>query len=209
MSFFERLRTVLGAVHPRLEDLPLSQRMLDGEITRSEYIALLTQLLTLHDRLEREIERHGDTLTCYHPRMARAPVLRRDLRRLGARRAPPLEAGTRVLVEWFADWSRETPWRLAGALYIFEGSRLGSAVLVHPLGHALGTGTGPGQGIDYHLAATRDRLKEWLDFKARLQRRVHSRDREDAVLHGALATIEGLYEIYAAVGGELMTRAAS
>ncbi|MBL8800191.1 MAG: biliverdin-producing heme oxygenase [Planctomycetia bacterium] len=194
-----RLREATAELHGRIERLPAAEAMAAGRITRADYLALLGQLTLLHATLERELELHDALRVLYQSGMARLPVLHTDLAVLGGAPAARPWPATLALVRELQEWSAQRPWALLGSLYILEGSRMGSMVLVKPLSAALGVPPRPGQGLDYHLQGMADRPRAWQQFKAVLAALPLTDDQAEQVLAAAVRTMSGLHALYAAL----------
>ncbi|HEY1065781.1 MAG TPA: biliverdin-producing heme oxygenase [Pirellulales bacterium] len=196
-----RLRAALSASHDVIERLPLAVSLTDGTITRPAYIGLIAQLWRLHETLEAQLDRR-QTLGVFDERQRRAPTLRADLAALGAdvlRLAAP-SAVTVELQRAFEKWGTDDPWRLAGALYVFEGSRMGSMFIGPPVAQALGLQNQPGSGVDYHLEGVETRPLDWREFKSRLAKAANDPTVQESVIVGAVETMDGLLALYTELG---------
>jgi heme oxygenase len=199
MDIAAAIREATHDLHRRLEELPFPQAMVTAQLSREEYGRALVQLLHLHRTLEQELQRHP-ALTCvYGPSMARERTLQRDMAALGlAGRGEPLSE-TECLLELFREWSRLSPWSLLGALYIYEGSRMGSMFLARPLAESLGVPMEAGHGLDYHLEGLDTRPQVWKQFKANLQAAPYSLEQKKDIIRAATRTMQALYDLYTAL----------
>jgi heme oxygenase len=197
MDITQRLRSAIAPAHERTECLPVAQAMARGIITPASYRVLLCQLGALHATVEPLLADRLELAGLFTPAMARSETIARDLAFLGGSDAPCLNA-TDALIARIRAWGND-PWRLLGALYVFEGSRMGSMVLVGPLAAALAVRPEPGQGVDYHLDGIGERPLRWREFKARLASLPLDEASQDAVVEGAVLTMEGLAEVFAAI----------
>lgn len=196
MSLTQRIRQALKDLHERIENTPLAVRMQSGLLSCSEYVRLLKQLELLHCGLEEELQRHAERYGVFRPDHARAPVIRADLAALNASADGICKPATRRLLGLFADWSQRVPEALLGAFYVFEGSRMGSKMLLHPLAAGLGLPVEPGQGLDYHLAGLADCPRRWTQLKAQYDQLPLSAAQQERVIAAAVATMEALLDLY-------------
>lgn len=191
-----RVRAALGDLHDRLEALPLAKRVATSSVGRGEYRVLLTQLLALHETLEGALSDAGEPL--FEPRMARVAALRADLGLLGGPDPGGVLPATEELVARVRARAAESR-SLLGALYIVEGSRMGSRFLAKAVARSLGVTAQPGAGVDYHLDAADDQPAHWKRFKETLAALPLSEAESAAVAESAAETMQGLYDIYEAV----------
>lgn len=200
MDLTARLREAIADLHVRIERLPLSAALIGGRVPRLDYLRLLGQLFWVHAKLESELPAHAATRDFFRPTMARAEVILNDLRALGRAGTGPRLPPTQTLVTDLDCCARHAPVSLLGALYVLEGSRMGSMMLVKPLAEALHQPAAPGHGLDYHLDGMAERPRTWQGFKAALSAVPLTEQDQHQVVNAAVLTMAGLYEIYAAVG---------
>lgn len=199
MDLLHELRAATDEYHRRIERLPVSVAMIEGRISRSVYVGLLGELLGVHRQLEAALERHQGPGSLYRSDMARAPLLIGDRAALGSEEPEVGGVVATELREYLEDCADEAPIRLTGALYILEGSRMGSMFLVKPLARALGVPEVPGSGLDYHLLGLPQRPRAWQEFKAGLLGLVLPPAEAREVVHAATVTMRGLHDLYAAL----------
>jgi heme oxygenase len=217
MGIVERIRAAVAELHDRIERLPFSAAVMTGRLNRDEYARLLGQLLHAHAALEAELDARPE-LACVYRRetMARADALRGDLAALGyGGRDTPLHAvaapmpQARALAESFGRLARAEPWSLLGALYIFEGSRMGSMILYKALSRTLGVPAEPGRGLDYHMDGLPDRPKTWKKFREDLEAVPAGEPARDAIVTAAAETMGHVYRLYEALPVSAMGDAVS
>lgn len=196
MLLTQRIRLALKELHARIENTPLAVRMQSGLLSRSEYVRLLKQLAWLHQGLEEELRRHADRYGVFRPEHARTPAIQADLAALESSADGICRPPTRRLLELFADWSQNVPQALLGAFYVFEGSRMGSMLLLQPLAAGLGLPVEPGHGLDYHLAGLTDRARQWVQLKAQFDQLPLTPAEQECVIAAAVATMEKLLDLY-------------
>jgi heme oxygenase len=200
MGLVERIRAGVSATHERIERVPFSQALIAGRLGRDDYVEALSQLYHVHEALERELGAHPELEAVYRPEsMARAGVLRGDLAALGAGGPHPCGGPAARLAGRFAEWSAAAPWSLLGALYIYEGSRMGSMMLHKPLARALGVESAPGRGLDYHLDGLAGRPAAWKRFRADLESLTLSPEDGDRLVAAAVETMDRTFDLYASL----------
>jgi len=198
MDLSSRLRAATHKLHEDIEGLPFARAMVSGRVSRRSYVDSLEQLLALHQTLEHELEQHDFLRVIYQPeQMARSAALRRDLAALGGAGDRCLTAPLHSLSRALRSWSLTAPHRLLGALYIMEGSRMGSQFLARPLARALRVAPEPGRGLDYHLEGQDQRLQLWKQFKLTMNALPLREGEAAAVVAGAVLTMQCLHDLYA------------
>lgn len=199
MKLTDCLRQETRTLHQRLEQLPFAAAMVQGHVSRRAYGMLLGQLYYVHQTMEAALEQHTFTSPVYQQRLARGPIVLRDLNALGLPRPNHLLPETAELIACFHAWADRAPHALLGALYVFEGSRLGSMHLIGPLSQALAVAPELGRGLDYHLEGMAGRIPQWKAFQANLEAAANTEEQIAFVLEGATATFAGLCDLYAAL----------
>ncbi len=197
MSLPETIRAELSSTHIAIEQTPFAQALVGGELRRPAYGVALSELLPMHLALESALIANADAVPMYNAaEMDRSGAIERDLLVLGYTGAPGLDA-TRSLIECFQHWAGVTPWKLIGALYVFEGSRMGSMAIARPLAKGLSLEARAGNGLDYHLDGAATRPMMWGRFKAELAALPLSDEHKADVVAAAIQTMRGLHAIYA------------
>jgi len=166
------LRHRLAPVHLALEQ---ASGMPDSIVTRHDYIASLQMYHTLFSQLEQALAAHADGAwgSDFTP-IRRAPLLRNDLRRLGAFVRPP--AAALPPLAGFA--------QALGVRYVLEGSALGGQVILAALSQRLGAQIAG--ATSFFAGAGRDGLASWRAFKTSLDRYGAAYpDRQEDVVAGA------------------------
>jgi heme oxygenase len=197
MDLPQRLKEAIAETHDAIEALPLSKSILEGQISRATYRVLLSQLWYVHADLERLLLGAAELVGLVERTMHRTNTIMADLAALEMEIAPIQPCTTRTLQAVRAA-AHASPWALLGCLYVLEGSRMGSMVLVKPLSAALKVELRPGQGLDYHLEGMQTRPRDWMQFKARLTALELDADQTQQAIHGAQLMMQGLYAIYEA-----------
>jgi heme oxygenase len=154
------LREKTREVHGRLHGLPLFEPLLEREVTREGYLAILSVLYGFHEPIEGALcEADGTPSAMTHRR--RVHLLRNDLRDLGlsveAIEAIPLASAPAKL---------DDPGRFLGALYVREGSTLGGRMMAKRLDHLCEPGRVDGRRF---LSGTVHDPRLWLECCAALE----------------------------------------
>jgi heme oxygenase len=192
----DQIRQSLGPIHAAIEQTPLAKSMIGATVDRIDYCRAMAQMGIIHAALEQALGETNHPI--YRPDdMARATIIATDLANLGYDGPIEPTESTARLVNQFEAWSIESPWKLIGALYVLEGSRMGSMALVRPVAKALGVEVRPGTGVDYHLDGMATRPQAWGRFKAELAATVLTLEQDDEIADAAVVTMSGLYSLYA------------
>lgn len=193
-SLSRDIRAALADAHAAIERVPLARALIAGTVTREQYARLLGQLLACHETLEGELARHAELAPVFPPGSGRVGVILGDLEALRLAVVPP-DAPARQLCDTFRSWSHSQPMSLAGALYVFEGSRMGSMMLAKSIAAALGVPCELGRGVDYHLQDAAERPRLWAEFKAAFDRLAPG----EPIVSAATVTMNALHAIYEAI----------
>jgi heme oxygenase len=204
MTLPDRMRAAIAASHTAVEATPFARAMVEGRVTRETYAVMLRALYQLHAALEGGLvaaaRQCPEVCAVYRPEtMDRAELIAGDLTALGFDADAEPEVAPDLLAAHIAEWARENPHALLGALYVVEGSRMGSMVLARTLGPALGVGRGPGSGLDYHTDGIATRPQDWQRFRGALAALPLTEAQQADALAAAEATMNGLVELYAAL----------
>jgi len=201
-SLSAQIRADIMPMHRQIEALPVSEALVAGTIHPRIYVHLLTQLRAFHLRLDAFIEAHSDLLNFDHGILLRTQSLDRDLAALGA--SEPNEHALLPITEEFASWmedeDRRAPLALLGALYVSEGSRMGSMILARRLAQGFGVEMKPGEGIDYHLSGLTDAPKRWQRVRESIERVAEQHGATEHIRSAAVRTMEGFLSVYRDVG---------
>jgi heme oxygenase len=202
MNLSSTLREVTRPMNRACDETPFSHAMQEGVISRSLYSHLLWELRALHVALDEAMRKHPELVQLYdaasHGRLA---ALDKDLGVLCPRRPISTVSITQVMVRRFANWSRETPYRLLGAAYVFEQARSKSLRHVHALQRALGVRCSSGQGLDYHLEGRERAEVDWKHFRRELDHAQLDPLASRHVVEGAQETLAGFCQLYRSLGG--------
>lgn len=199
MTLPDRLRAAIAGAHTAIEATPLAAAMIGGTITREAYAGWLSEMHHLHIALEDALADCPQAAGLYQPdEMTRSRLLDRDRAAFGRDAFGTPHEAIGELCERFADWREAAPWRLLGALYVLEGSRMGSMALARPLAKAFDVAPQPGAGLDYHLEGIATRPQKWQQFRAALAGLPLSDAQQADVCSAAVTVMVGLCELYSA-----------
>ncbi len=205
MTTPDRIRQALAPSHAVVELTPFAQALAGGRVGRAEYAAGLRQMGHLHAALEAALAaaapRHPAVAALYDPaKMDRSASIARDLEALGSHTVDAPDAPAARVADAAAGWAADKPWALLGALYVVEGSRMGSMVLARTVGKALGLDPRqPGTGLDYHTDGLATRPPDWKRFRQALADWPLTEQEADDVCHAAAVTMDGMVDLYAAL----------
>ncbi|QGJ69996.1 Hypothetical protein PBC10988_16850 [Planctomycetales bacterium 10988] len=202
MHLTQTIRETVHPTHERIEKVAFSRQMISGKIGKKAYGRALSQLWFVHRVLENHLRRYPELAEIFEEEMSRTEVLAQDLKVLGQPLQTQPLAETIDLIEDIEHWSYREPVALLGALYIFEGSRMGSMYLGKSLAKGFDRPAEIGQGLDYHLQGSEDRPKKWKSFKNSLDTMPLSEDQQQAIVDAAEATMNGMYALYASFSVE-------
>ncbi len=200
MTLPDRLRSAIADAHTAIEATPMAVAMIDGTVTREAYGDWLVDMHHLHGALEDALADCPLAVGLFDPvEMTRSRLIDRDRAVFPTDPlAVPHESITRLAAE-FAEWRAVAPWKLIAPLYVLEGSRMGSMVLVRHLSRAFGIAPQAGAGLDYHLDGIATRPQKWGQFRAKLATVPLTTEQQADVCAAAVAVMEGLHERYSAV----------
>ncbi|MGL4464903.1 MAG: biliverdin-producing heme oxygenase [Planctomycetia bacterium] len=191
------IRAALRERHDAIEKTPFARALIGGSLSADDYRRALNELHVLHSRLEGRLTAAVELAGIYRPeQMARTSALERDLAALGTAPGPATLPATTQLVDRIDDWAEKMPAALLGALYVVEGSRMGSRFLYKPLAAALGVPPEPGKGVDYHLQGMDEQPASWNRFRADLETFARATEAGPVVISAAAAAMDGLYAVY-------------
>jgi heme oxygenase len=130
--------------------------------------------------------------------MIRTPALLRDLKHWGYE-LENLDVMPETLetCDLIRDTIANDPIAAIGFIYVLEGSRMGSLVIVKPLAKALNVTPTDAQGLDYHTEGARQTPARLARWKAEVEQRDWSEERIASVESAAVNFMESLNRLYA------------
>ncbi len=197
MEILNELRKATGPIHTRIEELPICKGLLAGTVDRLAYARLLSLLQPLHESFESALNEVSALTGIWPSTPSRAAALGRDLAVFGTELEPAIEA----VRDWFDGLqSLGHPAAWAGAGYVFEGSRMGSRVLVKCVAQAFHIPLQMGAGLDYHLDSGEDPTGNWKRVMGALAAADHGSEARAAMIDAAVRTFEVIYALHELAG---------
>lgn len=202
----DRIRAEMAVIHAQIDRSPMAAALVSGQIDREAYGLLLGAMFDLHSAFEEALDAARVLPEMYKaPSFFRADDIQRDLIALGIGEIEPTPETVADMIEAIREWPAVSPWKLLGALYVFEGSRMGSLVMAKSLARAFDLTPAPGAGLDYHLAGAATRPQTWMGFRQSINAlQLNEADAAD-VLAGAVETMTALNEVYQHAPTRLVT----
>jgi heme oxygenase len=197
MTVFNQIRSAISGPHESIEKTAFSIAMINGRIGITDYVFSLTQLYAIHEELE-AIALHSTYGDFFDPEMIRTAAIKRDIAFWGAR-LQDVEVMPEAVttVRWMRETAEIHPVSLLGFIYVMEGSRMGSLVIVKPLASGFQVAPHDGQGLDYHTEGARKTPGRLAAWKLRVEQSALS-DQEQAVVKdaavGLMQSLNSLYE---------------
>jgi heme oxygenase len=192
MSLLQTAREASGDLHGRIERTRLAGDLVAGRVSREDYSRLLVGLIHIHEAVEGRL--HRPTLAALeHPNLRRLHIAQADHESLGGEN----EAAPEAIAPWEEALDlMNNDWAWVGALYVLEGSRMGSRMLLKPIAAALGVEVAPGNGVDYHLSALGNAGQSWSIFKTFLESANPYAASRSAFADGVRQTFQMMHDMY-------------
>ncbi len=198
--FSQNLRASISVQHETIENTPLSHAIIQAKISVADYGNLMRQMLEIHRSLEQQAKLAGLNEPLYAPSMVRTPTISADLTALGFNEDTlSVLPETRQTINRMRQAAVENSMALLGVFYVLEGSRMGSLMIVKPLGIALNRELQPENGLDYHLAGARETPTRFRTWKSVLDEYIIARADQLAATTAAANFMNDLVDIYRAI----------
>ncbi len=196
MDLAGSLKNAIDTSHRQIESTAYARALFSGSINPRDYARSLAQFLQIHESLEDQLAKHPG-IACYDPAsMERSTSLRRDIAWWGGFADEAPLSATSSLIATIERWGLDQPTALIGALYVFEGSRMGSMVLAGSLSRGFGVPVQPGTGLDYHVDGIATRPLTWRGFRETLNALELTQEEREQILDAAVTTMTRLCELY-------------
>jgi heme oxygenase len=197
MNVITRIRAAISSAHEKIEKTPYSIAIMRGSIGITDYAVSLAQLHAVHQALE-AVAPGSEFSDFFDEEMVRTTAIKRDLNfwgvRLGDLTIMPEAIATTQLIRSSVE---NDPVSLLGFIYVLEGSRMGSLVIVKPLSAAFQVTPHDGQGLDYHTEGARKTPGRLAAWKARVEQ-LGLNDADVTVMESAaVGLMESLTSLYA------------
>jgi heme oxygenase len=197
MSLPDQLRTAISQLHQDIERTPLASAMMQSTLNRSTYAWWLYQIHSIHEVIE--------SLVRELPFFEQLPLVRAmdrtkdaaaDIAELNVSGCHYNESYVEQFLTDLESGAATKPWKLLGAVYVLEGSRMGSLMLAKPIARALGVPPQMNVGLNYHLEGAAERPRLWQMFRGSLAQLSLTTEQQAEVQEVAIATMSCLYEMY-------------
>lgn len=174
-TFLERLRTKTSVAHTNLEKLPVSESIMDPEVTASQYLYYLN---LMHDVVKQAEEDIFPALTPIMPDIAnrnKASLIESDFSAMGYAKMQHQKP--------FKNIETMSPAFRMGILYVIEGSSLGGRVILKNINSALGLTED--NGATYFAGYGNKTGSKWKSFLNALTAYQEEHNNEDEIIAGA------------------------
>jgi heme oxygenase len=168
MSLLQIARDASEDLHRQIEQTALAAALAKGTVERTVYARLMLAMASVHRVVESQLEVSPFAIL-KGPSFHREQTARNDAHRIAADLEDETFAEVLLWRSALENHEPTSPWGWVGALYVLEGSKMGSRMLIAPIAKALGVPAEAGCGLDYHLAALADRGQSWTSFKGFLE----------------------------------------
>ena len=193
--FASEIRNVVHELHQKIESTYLAFRMMHGIISKAEYAWILTQLHYIHQYLEQTWKSDTELSELYDlTKHSRLQNIKNDLNIIVNGEMPAVDFATQRLCEHVSKMYQENIFSLIGAMYVLEGSRLGSVYLSEPLSNSLKLEDTA--GASYFLCTPELWYKDWYRFKENINLIDDLPRHIESINNAAVKTFEGLITIY-------------
>lgn len=196
MSLIQAMRAAISNDHIAIEKTPFSIAMMSGGLTRKEYANGLAQLWHIHNGIETVAPVCQALQSFFNSEMIRTAAIDRDLRYFGFEVASfSVLDRTSHLMDLLTSYALDNPLSILGALYVMEGSRMGSLVIAKPLARTLGLVDGK-NGIEYHVEGAASTPMRVRTLKEKIENAGFDEIASNSVIRGAVEFMSLLNRLY-------------
>lgn len=188
-SFLDELRARTGPMHKKLEQTPISQRIVSPSISREDYTGYLRLVHKLHQGVEDFVFPHVSHLVDDLSERRKSAVIEKDLEAMSSDKSPSTNS--------FADHNFKPDIAFCmGILYVSEGSTLGGMVIVKNIHTALGaTAEGATGFLTVYGQQTGSRWKKFLQHLIEFSDACDDAGRQ-RLIEGAIYGFERTWHIF-------------
>jgi heme oxygenase len=198
----DRLKRTTCDAHARLEALPFARALADGSLPLASYVSYLRCMFIIHEIIEHQLPTNADERLgiVWNDSMCRLPELQLDLAYFASRRIDDISAAcgaAKRLADQLFQRSAHRPLSMLGALYVLEGSLLGSIVLGSRVRSIFGLE--PAQGCAYLSHEPVVIKQRWQAFRVRFNNLMLNDHECEAVEAAASEIYAGIEDVLAAL----------
>ncbi len=200
MSVTQLIRTAISELHQAIELTPFAKGLTGGTLDRKSYCRGLAQLWYIHDAVETAFSRPNAFDHLFGPQMIRTSTILRDLEYFGFRLGDfPVMPQTDQVMMSVSHWMMHCTPALVGALYVLEGSRMGSMFIAKTLPAALQLPEGETLGIEYHIEDCVNTPYRFRNLKAGIDQLLLTEPETEAMVQGAVEFMGQFNKLYEAL----------
>lgn len=197
MSLTIKIRTAISDLHQAIELTAFSKAMLGDYIHRNDYSRALVQLWHIHNAVESAFQSNSSIQKFFSPEMMRTATLIRDLNFFGMNESAFKQLpATASIVERTSQWAAKQPLCILGALYVLEGSRMGSLFIAKTLSKALGLDPEANGGIEYHTEGAAHTPIRFRSLKQSFDGSITEHSEQRDVVDGAYQFMSLFFDLY-------------
>ncbi len=200
MNLMNAIRAAIADSHEAIEQTGFSKGMMEGWLSRRDYACGLKQLWLVHSVLEEAIVDQTQVTAFFTPEMIRSQAIQEDIVDLGFDLDSfEMLAETKNILDFILDQKTGSPLGLLGCLYILEGSRMGSLVIVGPLRRTLDIPLETTRGLQYHLQDAQNTPSRVRALKEKMNQAGFNETESKQIEMGAVDFMHALYLLYHAL----------
>ncbi len=195
MNIMQQLKDGTREHHNNAEGQEFQRQLAAGELSRELYAAYLSQLLLIHELLEKRLGESAKSLpaisTVFTDDQKQVPFLERDLEFFGVNiQGVRPRQSTKVLLDQIENAATEHPYALLGFHYVLLGSKHGGKFIAHNLQNKYHLNEG--RGAVYFDPYGTNFQQIWKSFAAAFNELPLTDADEATVIRAAGDTFEGI-----------------